>query len=75
MELNVGVWQLAQPTARNNRRPLAIDVAPPGLVVDGVGGANNRMNMANITVSLGMDAFVANWSEPALVAKFVMSSG
>ena len=61
--------------ALNSRRPLAIEVVPPGVVVEGVGGASKRMNIANITVSLGMEAFVANWSEPALAAKLVVSFG
>jgi len=43
--------------ALNRRRPLAIEVAPPGVMVEGVGGASKRMNIANITVSLGMEAF------------------
>ena len=75
VELIVAVWQVAQPMALNSRRPLAIEVVPPGVVVEGVGGASKRMNIANITVSLGMEAFVANWSEPALAAKLVVSFG
>jgi hypothetical protein len=30
-----------------------MDVAPPGLLVEAVGGANKRMNIANWTTSLG----------------------
>ena len=46
-----GVWHKAQPTMLNTRLPLAMESAPPGLVVDGVGGASRRM--ANCTTSLG----------------------
>src|SRR5689334_3766526 len=47
-----GVWQTVQPIEANSARPLLIDVEPPGVVVDGVGGASRRMNMAKATVSL-----------------------
>ena len=57
---------MAQPMARNSQRPLLIEVAPPGVVVEGMGGASKRMNIANITVSLGIEALVANRSEPVL---------
>src|SRR5436305_1246135 len=61
------VWQRAQPMELNRLRPFAIDVAPPGTVVDGVGGARRRMNIANCTVSLNVATDV--------VLKFVWSSG
>src|SRR5437660_7020798 len=61
------VWQSAHPTELNRLRPFAIDVAPPGTVVDGVGGARKRMNIANCTVSLSVAMEV--------VLKFVWSSG
>src|SRR5580698_154988 len=51
--LRLGVWHIAQPTIPNRRLPLAMDAAPPGLLVDGVGGASRRMNIANCTTSLG----------------------
>jgi hypothetical protein len=60
----VGAWQVAHPMALNNERPLLMEVVPPGVLVDGVGAASKRMNIANITVSLGMEAFVAYWSAP-----------
>ena len=47
-----GVWQIAQPTELNKLRPLLIEVAPPGVVVLGVGGARNRMKMAKPIRSL-----------------------
>ena len=48
-----GVWHSAQPICEKTRAPSAIDAAPPGAVVDGVGGASRRMNIAKPTVSLG----------------------
>src|SRR5690348_13663977 len=62
-----GVWQTLQPMALNRLRPLVIDVAPPGTVVDGTGAASNRMNMAKPTVSLITPA--------PTPSKCVMSSG
>src|SRR5437870_593283 len=47
-----GVWQTLQPIELNSALPLLIDVEPPGVVVDGVGAARRRMNMAKATVSL-----------------------
>jgi hypothetical protein len=55
--LIAGVWQTAQPTEVNNDFPLAIEVGPPGVVVDGTGGASNRMNCANASTSLRTVAF------------------
>src|SRR4029077_2578404 len=55
---NDGVWQRLQPTALNRLLPFAIDVDPPGVVVDGVGGARSRMNIANPTVSLSVPVAV-----------------
>src|SRR5216117_2226843 len=63
-----GVWQTLQPMALNRARPLLIDVEPPGVVVDGVGGASSRMNMAKATVSLML-------SVGAAAPTSVMSSG
>jgi len=50
------------------RRPLAIEVAHRS---DGrrVGEPASGMNIAKHHRSLGMEALVANWSVPALVAK------
>src|SRR5436189_1624479 len=65
--LRVGVWQVLQPMALNRFLPLVIDVEPPGVVVDGVGGARRRMNIAKATASL---------NTPSLTpSKWVMSSG
>jgi hypothetical protein len=76
VKLIVGVWHVAQPMALNRFRPLAIEAALPGVVVDGTGGASNRMNIANATTSLGMEAFTANGSELVTVGeKLVVSSG
>src|SRR5947208_12225803 len=47
-----GVWQTLQPMELKRARPLLIDVAPPGVVVDATGCARKRMNMAKATVSL-----------------------
>ena len=47
-----GVWQTAQPMALNSDRPLLMDVEPPGVVVEGVGGARKRMKFAKATTSL-----------------------
>src|SRR5882672_6845150 len=46
------VWQAAQPIALNTARPVLMEAAPPGTVVDGVGGASMRMNNENFTTSL-----------------------
>src|SRR5580704_1710075 len=50
---SAGVWQFAHPIAWNTWLPLAMELAPPGFVVEGVGGARRRMNIANCTTSLG----------------------
>src|SRR5260370_23432755 len=47
-----GVWQLVQPMALKRLRPLAIDVGPPGEVVEGVGWSRNCMNALNSPASL-----------------------
>src|SRR5262249_34893484 len=62
-----GVWQTLQPMALNRFLPLLIEVEPPGVVVDGVGAARKRMNMAKATVSLITPA--------PTPSKCVMSSG
>src|SRR5438105_4142013 len=62
-----GVWQTLQPMELKRLRPLVIDVEPPGTVVEGVGGARRRMNIAKPTVSLSVPV--------AVVLKFVWSSG
>src|SRR5258707_14769271 len=43
---SVGVWHNAHPMALNICLPLAIEAVPPGVSVEGVGGASNRMNIA-----------------------------
>jgi hypothetical protein len=53
-----------------------MEASPPGVVVDGMGGASSRMNMAKATTSLGIEAFWANESELLTVGeKLVVSSG
>jgi hypothetical protein len=49
--VSVGVWQKAQPTLLNRSRPRVIDAEPPGVVVEGVGGARKRMKNANRSTS------------------------
>ena len=61
------VWQIAQPMEMKRLRPLVIEVAPPGTVVEGVGGAKRRMNIANCARSLSVPI--------AVVLKLVWSSG
>ena len=76
VDLIVSVWHVAQPIALNSALPLAIEVAPPGVVVDGIGGARSRMNCANASTSLSMEAFKANWSVLVTVGeKLLVSSG
>src|ERR1700674_6071017 len=70
-----GVWQSAHPAVQKARLPLVIEDAPPGLVVEAVGGARRRMNIANCTVSLGTWAFCAVGSEFASTVKLEVSSG
>src|SRR5260370_14831292 len=47
-----GEWQVAQPMALKSLRPLAIEVAPPGVVVEGVGWSRNCMKTLNSPTSL-----------------------
>src|SRR5262249_34098591 len=63
-----GVWQSAQPMELNAALPLVMDVVPPGLVVEGVGGASKRINTANCATSLGTAEF-------GDAVKFMPSSG
>src|ERR1700733_2795034 len=53
VELIVGVWQVAHPMDENNALPVEIAEAPPGVVVEGIGGASRRMNSAKSTISEG----------------------
>ena len=55
------MWHMAQPIALKFWLPLAMDCAPPGLVLEGVGGARRRMNIANCTTSLGTSAYCAGF--------------
>src|SRR5215471_535039 len=66
--VNEGVWHSAQPILLNTCLPFAIDVAPPGVVVEGVGGARRRMNSANFSMSV-----VA--SSAVVASMFVLSFG
>src|SRR5580658_1236211 len=75
VELSVGVWQVAQPMDLKSAAPAAIEVAPPGVLVDGVGGASKRINSANKTMSEGTWAFCADGSELDATVKLVASSG
>ena len=50
--VKVGVWHRAHPTDWNEMLPFVIDVCPPGIVVDGVGGARNRMKSLNFSIPL-----------------------
>ena len=50
--LSFGVWQSAHPTFAKICRPLLIESGPPGSVVDGVGGARNRMKKENFVTAL-----------------------
>src|SRR5437763_14771674 len=47
-----GVWQMAQPPALKSLRPLAIEVAPPDAVVEGVGWSRNCMKVLTRRTSL-----------------------
>src|ERR1700675_570810 len=75
VELSVRVWQVAQPIALNNDCPREIEAAPPGVVVEGVGGARSRINSANKTMSEGTSAFCAAGSAFDATVKLVASSG
>src|ERR1700760_1917199 len=73
---NDGVWHTEQPIDLNSAAPCVIDVAPPGTVVEGTGGARRRMNCANASTSLRIDAFAANVLVAVeLAEKLVLSSG
>src|SRR5436190_5335320 len=56
---SVGVWQSAQPTLWKSWNPWAIELAPPGTVADGVGGARKRMKKANFSMPLMVSTPVA----------------
>ncbi len=49
---SAGVWHKAQPMLANSWLPWLIEVDPPGLVVDGVGGARKRMKKENFSMAL-----------------------
>src|SRR3569833_2608058 len=63
----LGVWHTAQPIELNNDLPLLMEVAPPGVVVEAIGGARRRMNCANPSRSLRI-------AEPA-APKLVIAAG
>ena len=63
-----GVWQVAQPMALKSLRPLAIESAPPGEVVEGLGWSRNCMNTLNSPTSLVT-------VEALVPSECVMSSG
>src|SRR5215472_4950407 len=46
------VWHASQWMLLNRELPFAMDLAPPGFVVDGVGGARKRMKFTNFWMSL-----------------------
>jgi regulator of protease activity HflC (stomatin/prohibitin superfamily) len=48
--VNDGVWHSAQPMLVNVFRPALTEVEPPGVVIDGVGGARKRMKIANASI-------------------------
>src|SRR5206468_1948240 len=50
--VNEGVWHSAQPVLLNSCLPFEIDVAPPGTVVDGVGGARKRMKFEKFWIAV-----------------------
>src|SRR5580658_8312532 len=75
VELSVGVWHVAHPIELNSAWPRDIEAAPPGVVVDGVGGASSRINSANKTMSEGTWAFCAEGSALDATVKLVASSG
>src|SRR5215467_12324680 len=66
--VKLGVWQSAQPVLENSPLPLDIDTEPPGEVVDGVGGARNRMNIENFSMEL-------NTSTPSVASGLVTLFG
>src|SRR5205085_9280383 len=49
---SVGVWHSAHPAAVNASRPRPIDADPPGMFIDGFGGARKRMKDANRSTAL-----------------------
>src|SRR5262245_59708390 len=84
--VNDGVWHCEQPILLNVARPFLIDVAPPGMVSDGVGGARNRMKNANLvgplmasagsvaSVSVVSFGTVANWQVGSSSRSWMKSS-
>ena len=78
--VNDGVWQSAHPTEPKSALPLAIDGAPPGVSIDGTGGASMRMKNENFSIELiaptavvasvstTLLGWAANWHAGALVA-------
>src|SRR5262249_20685517 len=56
--VSVGVGQSAHPTLTNSERPLVMEVAPPGVSADGVGGARNRWKKANFSIALNPSGVV-----------------
>jgi hypothetical protein len=63
-----GAWHVAQPMALKSLRPLAIEVVPPGKVVEGVGWSRNCMKALNSPTSLVT-------VEALVPSECVMSSG
>ncbi len=55
----VGVWHALQPMDENSALPRAMEAAPPGVSVEGAGGARKRMKFANCTTSLAAATGVA----------------
>src|SRR6266852_4127912 len=50
--VNEGVWHSAHPVLVNWLLPLAIELAPPGVSGEGIGGARKRMKIENCSMSL-----------------------
>jgi hypothetical protein len=48
---NAGVWQSAQPTFVNWCWPRPMEVAPPGVSGDGLGGARKRWKLAKFSMA------------------------
>ena len=53
------MWQSAQPTDVKSCLPRVMEALPPGVVVEGSGGARKRMKKANFSTSLIASAPVA----------------
>ncbi len=66
--MSAGLWQVAQPIELNNARPLLMEVAPPGVVADGVGWSRKFMKTLNSPTSLVT-------VEALVPSEWVMSSG